>query len=202
MNLSSHRRSDSGEPQYALVSFDSNDADDVPQTRSRRCKPPASLRAVCSSSAFWQAAGLAFALFVERFAFIVTVYKTEFHGYVLILAVCFLNALFALALSLLKRSRHKKRLYEQFNLERAPHIGCCVIMIVAAVDMFYVFFLFWPANVIPVSFLVTLLQLFIPLNMLLRRWCMRQRHFRMHLAAGFLIFAGCVLVFVRMDYGD
>ena len=120
----------------------------------------------------------------------------------LILAVCFLNAIFALVLSVVKRSRHKKRLYEQFNLERTPHIGCCVITIVAAIDMFYVFFLFWPANVIPIAFLITLLQLFIPLNMLLRRWCLRQGHHRTHLLAGTLIFVGCGLVFVRMDYNN
>ena len=108
--------------------------------------------------AFWLAAALALSLFIERFSFIVTLYKTEFHGYVVILAVCFLNAIFALVLSVVKRSRHKKRLYEQFNLERTPHIGCCVITIVAAIDMFYVFFLFWPANVIPVAFLVTALE--------------------------------------------
>ena len=41
---------------------------------------------------------LVFALLLERMCFIVTVYKTKFYGYVLILIVIFLNCMFNFAL--------------------------------------------------------------------------------------------------------
>lgn len=46
---------------------------------------------------------LVLALLMERFCFIVTVYKTRFYGYVLILIVIFLNCIFNFALSRLRK---------------------------------------------------------------------------------------------------
>ena len=42
---------------------------------------------------------LVLALVMERFCFIVTVYKTRYYGYVLILIVIFLNCIFNFALT-------------------------------------------------------------------------------------------------------
>ena len=56
-------------------------------------------------------------------------------------------------------------------------------------DMLYAFFLFWPANVIPVWSLLILLQLFIPFNMLLRSSCIGLEHYGVHTIAGVIVFA-------------
>lgn len=64
-------------------------------------------------------------------------------------------------------------------------------------DMFYAFFLFWPANVIPVWLMVTLLQLFIPLNMFLRSLCVGLKHYKIHIFASFVIIVG-----VAVNLGD
>ena len=69
--------------------------------------------------------------------------------------------------------------------------------------MLYAFFLFWPANVIPIWLLCSLLQLFIPLNMFFRR-CLGLKHFKTHMFAGFIIFVGVVLNIVDLitNLGD
>ena len=59
--------------------------------------------------------------------------------------------------------------------------------------MLYAFFLFWPANMIPLWLLVSLLQFFIPLNMLFRSCCIGLKHYTIHVAAGFLILIATVL---------
>jgi MFS superfamily sulfate permease-like transporter len=100
---------------------------------------------------------LGLALFMERFCFVITVYKTKYYGYVLILIVIALNCIFNFVLSRLRREKTKKRLHELFNIERKPNVDWCVIGIIGALDMLYAFFLFWPANVMPVWTLVTLL---------------------------------------------
>ena len=132
-------------------------------------------------------------LFLERYCFIVTVYKTKFYGYVLILIVIFLNCLFNFVLSKLRKKKQKKRLHELFNIERTPNVGWCIIGIIGMLDMLYAFFLFWPANVIPVYLLISLLQFFIPLNMLFRSCCIGLKHYTKHVFAGFVILAAVVL---------
>ena len=100
---------------------------------------------------------LILSLFVERFCFIVSVYKAKYYGYTLILIVIFLNCIFNFALAKLRKKKHKKRLHEIFDLERTPHVGWCIIGIIGTFDMLYAFFLFWPANVIPIWLLCALL---------------------------------------------
>ncbi len=63
----------------------------------------------------------------------------------------------------------------------------------SALDMLYAFFLFWPANMIPIWLLVSLLQFFIPLNMLFRSCCNGLKHFTTHVIAGFIILVAVVL---------
>lgn len=65
---------------------------------------------------------------------------------------------------------------------------CSVPFNFSAFDMLYAFFLFWPANVIPLWLLCSLLQLFIPLNMLLRSCCIGLKHYKIHVLAGVVIF--------------
>ena len=70
------------------------------------------------------------ALFMERFCFVVTVYKTKFYGYVLILIIIMFNCIFNFVLSRLGKKPHKKRLHELFNIDRTPHVGWCIIGII------------------------------------------------------------------------
>ena len=71
---------------------------------------------------------LVVSLIMERYCFLVTVYKTKYYGYVLILVVIGLNGLFNFVLSILrKKAKHKKRLHEIFDIERTPSVGWCII---------------------------------------------------------------------------
>lgn len=73
---------------------------------------------------------LVISLLMERFCFIVTVYKTRYYGYVLILIVIMLNCIFNFALTRLRKKKKKKRLHELFNIERTPTVGWCIIGII------------------------------------------------------------------------
>ena len=73
---------------------------------------------------------LIMSLLMERFCFIVTVYKTRFYGYVLILIVIALNCIFNFVLTRLRKKKQKKRLHEIFNIERTPNVGWCVVGII------------------------------------------------------------------------
>ena len=73
---------------------------------------------------------LVLSLVMERYCFIVTVYKTKYYGYVLILIAILLNCVFNFVLSRLRRKKQKKRLHELFNIERAPSVSWCIIGII------------------------------------------------------------------------
>lgn len=62
--------------------------------------------------------------------------------------------------------------------------------------MLYAFFLFWPANMIPIWLLISLLQFFIPLNMLFRSCCIGLKHHLIHVAAGFIILVAVLLTMI------
>ena len=149
---------------------------------------------------YWFAGILILSLFFERFWFIVTVYKTKAHGYVLILIVSFLNSMFALFTSMIKKKKHKRKLYEYFQLYKTPKVGVCIFGLVSILDMFYVFFLFWAANDVPAGTLITLLQLYIPLNMIVRRLFLSQSHYLPHWIAGWVILAGWGVAYIRVIY--
>ena len=70
------------------------------------------------------------------------------------------------------------------------------VCVCRVLDMLYAFFLFWPANMIPLWLLVSLLQFFIPLNMLFRSCIMGLQHYTRHVIAGFVICAAVVLNFI------
>ena len=139
---------------------------------------------------------LILSLLMERFCFVVSVYKAKYYGYTLILIVIFLNCVFNFVLAKMRHKKHKKRLHEIFDLERTPHVGWGIIGIIGAFDMLYAFFLFWPANIIPIWLLCALLQFFIPLNMVFRSCCVGNTHFKRHIFAGLIVACGIVLTMV------
>jgi len=59
--------------------------------------------------------------------------------------------------------------------------------------MLYAFFLFWPANMIPIWLLISLLQFFIPLNMFFRSCCIGLKHYLIHIVAGCIILGAIVI---------
>ena len=72
-------------------------------------------------------------IFLERYCFIVTVYKMKMYGYVLILLVISLNCVFNLILSRMTYQKQTKTLHELFSIDRTPTIGSCVIFIIGYV---------------------------------------------------------------------
>jgi len=75
-------------------------------------------------------------------------------------------------------------------------------MLVGFLDMSYAFLLFWPANGFPIWIMVSLLQLFIPLNMLIRYITMELRFQRNHYIAGGIILAAIVLNLFDFAFPD
>ena len=63
---------------------------------------------------------LVLALFVERFCFAVVVYKTKNYGMILIIMVILFNSVFLFFIQRLRFKKHKKRLHELYNIDRAP----------------------------------------------------------------------------------
>ena len=70
---------------------------------------------------------LVLAVFMERYCFIVSVYKTKYFGYLLILFVIFLNVILQAIQSMLRKDKHKRMLHQMFELERTPKIGIVII---------------------------------------------------------------------------
>jgi hypothetical protein len=54
---------------------------------------------------------LALAVFMERYCFIVSVYKTKYFGYMLILFVIFFNMLLQAIQSIIRKDKHKRMLH-------------------------------------------------------------------------------------------
>ena len=136
---------------------------------------------------------LALSIMTERYCFITVVYKTKYFGQVLIMLVILLNCIFNFFITKLRKTKQQKRLHELFNIDRTPSVGFCIIFIIGILDMLYAFFLFWPSNVIPVWLLITLLQIFIPLNIFLRACCIKLEYHSIHLVAGTIIMAAVIV---------
>lgn len=144
---------------------------------------------------------LCLSLFMERYCFIVTVYKTKYFGYVLIMTVLIFNCLFHLVVKKIsdrKPDDGVSHLHEVFKIERKTELGCCIFALIGVCDMFYAFFVFWPANTIPMWLLVTLLQFFIPLNMFIRHAAMKLKFHRMQLIAGVIIMIAVLVNFMDL----
>lgn len=66
-------------------------------------------------------------LFLERYCFIVTVYKAKSYTFVLILIVIALHTAFNFILSRMKTKDKKKRIHEMFRIERTPEVSTCSV---------------------------------------------------------------------------
>ena len=142
---------------------------------------------------------LVVSVFTERYCFLVQVYKTKYFGYLLILFVIFLNMIFQSVQASIRKDKQKRMLHQQFELERTPQVGIFVIGVLGLLDMFYAYFLFWPANEISPLLLLTLLQLFIPLNMLFGRCFSNIQYYKLHLLAALVIIAGVVVNMISLN---
>ena len=140
-------------------------------------------------------------LFMERYCFIVTVYKMKYFGYVLIMTVLLFNCMFHYIVkrcSSRKESEGIAHLHEVFEIERKAELGCCIFAVIGVCDMFYAFFVFWPANTIPMWLLVTLLQFFIPINMFIRHLAMKLKFHKVQLIAGVIILVAVLVNFMDL----
>ena len=147
---------------------------------------------------------LLLSLFFERYFFITTVYKTKYYGYVLILLVIGLNCLLNAVILKLRKKKQKQHLHEIFNIERTPSVSMFIVAFIGIIDMLYAFLLFWPANTIPVWLLITMLQFFIPFNMIARRCFIGLKQYYVHAFAGLIITtAVCInLLDITVDLKD
>lgn len=137
---------------------------------------------------------LVLAFFFERYCFIVVVYKTKNFDYTLILFVIFFNTLFLYVIHKLRQAKHTKRLFEIYDSGEEPKVHPLAMTLIAVIDMLKSLFLFWPANSMPIWLFLSLLQLFIPLNMLFRSCCISGiRHSRIHQISSAIIFVGCII---------
>lgn len=59
--------------------------------------------------------------------------------------------------------------------------------------MFNAFFLFWPANVIPIWLLIILMQLFIPLKMFIGACLKSVEYYKIHIYSSLIILFGIIL---------
>lgn len=59
--------------------------------------------------------------------------------------------------------------------------------------MLYAFFLFWPANVLPLYLLIALLQIYIPLNILTRSLFMESDQYTKHKIASLIITVAVIM---------
>ena len=146
---------------------------------------------------------LVLALFFERFCFISTVYKSKNYGCCLILIVMVFNTVFLWFIQFFRQNKHKKRLFELYNTDQEPTVNICVAVTVSIIDLLKAFFLFWPANAMPMWLLISLLQLFIPLNMLLKSFCIDGvQHHKIHWIAALIIMVGCIVNMVTLGHQD
>lgn len=68
--------------------------------------------------------------------------------------------------------------------------------------MFYAFFLFWPANEISPWLMITLLQFFIPMNMIFGKCCSGIQYYKIHVMAALVILAGIVVNMFSLGYEE
>ena len=101
---------------------------------------------------------LLIALFMERYTFIVVVYKTSNYGYLLISLVVALNCMWLYIIKRLRKKKHIKRLREIYSVEAKTKEGFASIMLLLSVlDVLKTFFIFWAANVLPIWLFTSLL---------------------------------------------
>ena len=70
---------------------------------------------------------LVVALFLERYCFLVTVYKTKYFGYMTILTVIFFNTIFNAFIMKIRHHKHQRVFHELFNIERGPKVSLITI---------------------------------------------------------------------------
>ena len=128
-------------------------------------------------------------LFLERFSFIVIVYKTKCSNYVLLLTVVILNAIILYSQQLKNQKKVTDKMSHLFKINSTQNAPFLVIIIVGALDMGFAFCLYWPADIIPILVLVCQMQLFIPLDTLFSKLvCGRKEKTKHVLVALFTLF--------------
>ena len=122
-------------------------------------KPHTSIRPIFSSERLMvlAAVSLVLSLLMERYCFIITVFKTQNYSYIAVLIVSALNFGINAILYFTSEKTEPNRLHEMFQVARSPAVSIWWIALVGILDMLYTFLLFWPATVLSGLLLVTLL---------------------------------------------
>lgn len=134
------------------------------------------------------------ACFFERFFFLKSVYKTKNYGCVLITFIVFLNTIFLFVIKILRKRKNVKKLHEVYNIHEEPKAAGCVIFVLGFFDIGKSFCIIWPSNTMPIWLFLSILQLKIPLNLLLRTCCIDQvENYKQTWASAILIFIGTII---------
>ena len=149
---------------------------------------------------FWLAGILIISIFIERFWFIVTIYKTKGHGYVLILIISILNLMLIYANNIISKKWHKKKLYEYFQSIKIEHVGIWVMLFVSILDLFSILSLYLAANELPIGVLITYLQLYIPFNIIIRRLFLGYQNYVYNWLTVLLIIFAWLIWYIRLGY--
>jgi len=101
------------------------------------------------------------------------------------------NTVFLYLIKILRRKKHMKKMHQLYGIERANSAGFCVIFFVGLLDILKSFFLIWPANVMPIWLFISVLQLKIPLNLVLRTCCIEElSNYKITWISSLVIFVG------------
>ena len=94
-----------------------------------------------------------------------------------------------------------------FRIDTIQQPPCMAVFFVGILDMAYQFCLFWPANLVPIYVLMVFMQLFLPLNTLMSKFCCGRDEHKKHIFLSLFILIG---IFVSLgglneifkDYDD
>ena len=100
---------------------------------------------------------LSVALFMERFCFVVSIYKVQNYTLLLLIWIIGLNCGMNWLANKMHPKKTKKRLAELFDFHESPQINNFVIFILGLIDMVYMCLFFWPAKNLPIWLLIAML---------------------------------------------
>ena len=129
-------------------------------------------------------------LSIERYCFLVMVYKTKCTNYALLLVIISANSLLLFYLKLKQEKQTTYNMHNLFRIDTIEQPPCLAILLVGILDMAYQFCLFWPANLVPIYVLMVFMQLFLPLNTLMSRICCGREEHKRHLILSITILIG------------
>lgn len=131
-------------------------------------------------------------LFLERYFFMILIYKTKCTNYILLFFITFINAFILCCQKVQMEGKVQQKMHKLFLIEDVKSPPILAVIIFGCLDMAYAFTLFWPANTLPLVALVNIMQLYVPLETFINFICCCRKEYKKHLFFSLLILAGGV----------